>query len=342
MPAFFVVSMEVHIRAEAIQESLAALNFVQARTQLVAWLRGWVAELDAYPDRDSLRQPELWNALAAYADLSGDRNLSERFWQVLDRLPAPWIPSEEPLPVPLLGIPILNQAHLLRALLDTLDYPVEVLAIVDNSSNDCSPESESSSALCHELDSIKARGHPLIKSIQIARPFGNLGVAASWNLILSSFPHAPYALIANHDILFAPGVLASAVQRLDCRRPQFLSLLPPPNSFSAFLITCRCWDQLGLFDTNFHPASCEDLDYRDRIAASAGVVDHLDGSFVYPAMAALNSSHSATINSDARYFKHNQTSHALNRLWYQSERRLRRDSRGCWRRLWLAQWSDTP
>lgn len=334
--------MKPNKRAEAVQDSLAVHRFTQARIQLVEWLREWVAELDACPDRDSLRQPELWNALAAYADLSGDHNLSERFWQVLDRLPAPWPPSEERLPIPLLGIPILNQALLLRRLLETLDYPVDVLAVVDNSSNCCGPESEASSALCEELDRIKAGGHPLIRSIQIARPFGNLGVAASWNLILSSFPQAPYALIANHDIRFTPGVLAGAAQRLDCRRPQFLSLLPPPNSFSAFLITCRCWDQLGLFDTNFHPAYCEDLDYRDRIAASASCVDHLDGSFAYAAMAALNCSHSATINSDASYFQHNQTSHALNRLWYQSERRLRRDPRGCWRRLWLAQWSDTP
>lgn len=334
--------MEAHSRAEGIQGLLAARNFAGARSQLVEWLRKWVAELDACPDRGSLRQLELWNALATYADLSGDHNLNERFWQVLDRLPAPWIPSEEQLPVPLLGIPILNQAHLLRALLESLDYPVDVLAIVDNSSDCHRPEFKEPSALSSELDSIKAEGHPLIRTIQIARPFGNLGVAASWNLILSSFPQAPYALIANHDIRFAPGVLATAVQQLDCRRPQFLSLLPPPHSFSAFLITCRCWDQLGLFDTNFHPAYCEDLDYRDRIATSAGVVDHLDGTFAYPAMDALNSSHSATINSDPSYFEHNQTSFALNRLWYQSERRLRRDPRGSWRRLWLSQWSDTP
>lgn len=332
--------MKPNKRAEAIQDSLAAERFTQAHTQLVGWLREWVAELDACPARDSLRQPELWNALAAYADLSGDCSLNERFWQLMDRLPAPWAPTKERLPIPVLGVPILNQAHLLRRLMESLDYPVDVLAIVDNSS-DCS-RPEAPSALSSELNRIKAEGHPLIRSILIARPFVNLGVAASWNLILTSFPQAPYALIANHDIRFAPGVLASAVQRLDCRRAQFLSLLPPPNSFSGFLITCRCWDQLGLFDPNFHPAYCEDLDYRDRISASAGIVDHLDGSFSYSAMATLNSIHSATIASDDRYFKHNQISHALNRLWYHSERRLRRDPRGYWRRLWLAEWRDTP
>jgi hypothetical protein len=55
-------------------------------------------------------------------------------------------------------------------------------------------------------------------------------------------------------------------------------------------------------------------------------------------MTALNSEHSATINSDPELQRHNRTSYALNRLWYLSERRLRRDPRGSWRRLWLSQW----
>lgn len=284
-------------------------------------------ELPHRPQRRHLRQPALWAALADHAHASGDRSLIERYWQLLDRLDGPTPAPGTLEALPLLGVPILNRLDLLQRLLDSIDHPVQTLAVVDNSAG----------ALTAELESLRRRGHPLVQAIHIARPFANLGVAASWNLILSSFPEATCALLANNDIRLAPGVLAAALERIDAGRPQFLALLPRPHAFAAFLLTCRCWDQLGLFDANFHPAYCEDLDYRDRLAASPGI-DQLDGSFAHAAMTALNGEHSATINSDPELQRHNRTSYALNRLWYLSERRLRRDPRGRWRRLWLSQW----
>jgi hypothetical protein len=319
----------------AVKTALAANDHPTARALLLQWLRAFALELSARPGREQLRQPELWDGLVEHARASGDRSLIERYWQLLDRLPAP-APAAGGLPaLPLLGVPILNRADLLEQLLTSLDHPVEILAIVDNS-----PPGEGT--LAGELEGIRQRGHPLVQAIQIARPFCNLGVAASWNLILSSFPEAPCALLANNDVRFAPGVLAAALERIDAGRPQFLPLLPAPHAFAAFLLTCRCWDQLGLFDANFHPAYCEDLDYRDRLNACAEI-DQLDGGFAHAAMSALNGDHSATIHSDPELKRHNRTSYALNRLWYLSERRLGRDPRGSWRRLWLSQWrDDTP
>lgn len=318
-------------RVNEVQAALDRCDHSTARQLLLQWLRHWTSQLPPHPDRQVLRQPELWQALAAYSEASADHALIERLWQLLDRLPAPAPQPGAITALPLLGVPILNRPDLLERLLSSLDHPVEILAIVDNSSG--------ASGTTAQLQALRERGHPLVGRIQIAQPFANLGVAASWNLILSSFPQACCALLANNDVQFAPGVLAAALSRLDASRPQLLPLLPPPHGFAAFLLTCRCWDRLGLFDANFHPAYCEDLDYRDRLATSAEV-DQLDGGFAHSAMAALNLEHSATINSDAKLARHNRTSYALNRLWYLSERRLRRDPRGSWRRLWLAQWSD--
>ncbi len=318
-------------RAAAVQGALQAQQFPEARALLLQWLRDWAAGLPPRPPRSALRQPVLWQALAHYVEASGDHELIERLWQLLDRLPAPE-PAGATATLPLLGVPILNRVDLLERLLTSLDAPVHTLAIVDNSV-------DRPGCISAELDALRERGHPLISQIHIARPFRNLGVAASWNLILSAFPEAPLALLANNDIQFAPGVLAQALACLDPGRPQFLGLLAPPNAFAAFLLTSLCWDQLGLFDANFHPAYCEDLDYRDRLAANPAV-QQLDGRFAHAAMAACNPSHSATIGSDPELARHNRTSYALNSLWYLSERRLRRDPRGSWRRLWLAQWHD--
>jgi hypothetical protein len=315
-----------------VQAALQANDPPTARALLLQWLRAFALQLSARPGREQLRQPQLWDGLVEHARASGDHTLIERYWQLLDRLAAPAPPAAGLAAVPLVGVPILNRVDLLEQLLASLDHPVEVLAIVDNS-----PPGEG--ALAAELEAIRLRGHPLVQTIRIARPFANLGVAASWNLILSSFPEAPCALLANNDVRFAPGVLAAALERIDASQPQFLSLLPAPHAFAAFLLTCRCWDLLGLFDPNFHPAYCEDLDYRDRLNANPAV-EQLDGGFAHTAMTALNGEHSATIASNPELQRHNRTSYALNRLWYLSERRLRRDPRGSWRRLWLNQWRD--
>lgn len=316
--------------------ALTAANQTLAREELQSWLRDWVRSLPARPGRSHLRQPLLWSSLAAYSEQSGDLELIEKLWQVLDRLPAPIAFSDPVATLPLLGVPILNRVDLLARLLSTLDHPVQTLAIVDNSvGSPAHPE------IAAELAQLQQKGHPLIQSIRIASPFSNLGVAASWNLILSSFPELPCALLANNDLRLAPGVLARALACLDASRPQFLALLPPPHAYAGFLITSRCWDQLGLFDPGFHPAYCEDLDYRDRLT-NAPQVEQVDASFAHAAMVACNLEHSATINSQPALRKHNSVSYPLNQLWYLSERRRRRDPRGCWRRLWLAQWSDNP
>jgi len=330
-----LVSRDVCIRSEQVRSAIDTADLNRARALVFHWLNDWANLLPHNPTLRDLRQPELWHALAAVVERTSDHYLIERFWQVLDRLPPEPYSSTD---IPLLGVPILNRFDLLERLLDSLDYPVDTLAIVDNS---IAPDGYPGigSPLASRLDELSQLRHPLIRQIRIARPFCNIGVAASWNMILMSFPQAPFALLVNNDVVLAPGVLASAMQRINPSRAQLLTLIPDPNGFSAFLLTALCWDRLGLFDTSFHPAYFEDLDYRDRLRNDTSI-DQLDGSFAHVAMAQLNNEHSATIDSDATLSHFNRTSYALNRLWYFSQRRLRQDPRGTWRRLWLAQWRD--
>ena len=316
-----------------IQKYLASSNFQAARALAATWLKEWSESLSAVPHRSQLLQPQLWSSLADVAERTSDHWLIEQFWQVVDQIPPPATTDHS---LPLLGIPILNRVDLLFELLESLDHPVQTLAIVDNS------QLRNGTRACEvssQLEALRQLGHPLIDEIHIAKPFRNLGVAASWNLILSSFPEATIALLANNDICFAPGVIGSALSMIDNSRPQFLPLLPEPNGFSAFLLTALCWDRVGLFDTGFHPAYCEDLDYRDRLRAIPEV-QWISGPDLQVAMDNLNKTHSATIDHDPWLKEQNRSSFALNRLWYLSQRRVRHDCRGSWRRLWLTQWSD--
>ncbi len=314
-------------------ELLASGNLLEARALLHKWMERDLSRSPESASRAELRNPALWAALADVVERTSDQSLLERFWQYLDRVGPP---PPRPGVLPLLGVPILNRFDLLQRLLDSLDVPVATLAIVDNSP---SPNGSGPSALHQGLEELQRCGHPLIQQVAIARPFGNFGVAASWNHLLTAFPDAPLALLANNDVCFAPGVLAAALERIDTGKPQFLPLLPGPQEFSAFLITALTWNRIGLFEEHFYPAYHEDLEYRERLRADLSV-QVIDGSFCHHAMLAGNSEGSATIGSDPRLAAHNQASFAMNRLWYLSHRRLRRDGRGSWVRRWLAQWKD--
>lgn len=322
----------------AFEALISSHDLHGARQFAYLWLQEWIRGLPAAPQRQHLLQPELYQAIGDVMERTNDHYIVERLWQLLDSLPFPPHPETSPAPggsgpsgpLPLLGVPVLNRPDLLHRLLDSLDHPVHTLAVVDNS--------PAGSQLSAELAALQQLGHPWIESIRIARPFTNLGVAASWNLILTSFPQAPCSLLINNDIQLASGVLAASLALINPSRPQFLPLLPDPQGFSAFLITALCWDRLGLFDANFHPAYGEDLDYRDRLRAAADV-DQVDGRAFHGAMADCNHDHSATIGSDPSLERQNRCSFALNRLWYFSHRRLRHDPRGSWRRLWLNQWT---
>jgi hypothetical protein len=253
-------------------------------------------------------------------------------WQGLEKLPIASLLQGEPVSLPLLGVPILNRFDLLERLVESIDFPVHTLAIVDNSGSGLASLGES-------LQHLATRPHPWIGSIRIAQPFSNLGVAASWNQILRSFPEASFALLTNNDVVFTPGLLEQAVSRLNPAKPQFMPLLPGAAAFSAFLITAATWDRIGLFSEQFYPAYFEDLDYRDRIRDDPAV-EWLDVTSFQMAMQTDNPSGSATISSDPLLAKANSRSFQVNRLWYLSRRRLRCAPSGQWLRRWLCDWPE--
>jgi hypothetical protein len=317
----------------AIASAIRSADLNKARSLVFHWLKAYQQKIGVIADRESLRNPALWTCLADVVERTNDQYLLEYFWQILDKAKPVFssCAKESLVAVPLLGIPILNRPDLLDTLLESIDHPVDTVAIVDNSNGNIEMQ--------RHLSKLQNQTFPCIKRILISRSFINLGVAASWNQILLAFPDAPFALLVNNDIQFSKGTLAKAIQQIDPQQPQLLSLIPEPNNYSAFFITAKAWDRIGLFNSSFYPAYCEDLDYRDRIRCDTEI-QILDGSDYLTSMLDLNTSHSQTIASDPALARFNRTSFALNRLWYLSHRRLRNDPRGTWMRRWLAAWQD--
>ena len=325
---------------ELIQLAITTGDLRTARCLTHQWLQGYLQDLQQQVSTPGLSTMitaknvvdlPLWQCLGDVVERTSDPWLLECLWQGLDRLELAGKLTCTPLSaLPLLGIPILNRIDLLERLLASIDHPVQTLAIVDNSGN-------GTGSLAPELAALSERPHPWINTIEIARPFSNLGVAASWNLILRAFPQAPVALLVNNDVVFTPGVLSEALELLDPITPQFLPLLPDVAAFSAFLITAPTWNRIGLFCEDFHPAYCEDLEYRDRLREDPGI-SWVDSPSIQGPMQAANPGRSATIASDPVLAAANQRSFQVNRLWYLSRRRLRGTPAGQWLRRWLCDW----
>jgi hypothetical protein len=297
-----------------------------ALREAYAWFADYQLALRLLPTRERALRPFLWHSLADLAELAGDLRLTEQCWQALDALmPEPPVQPSEPK-LPLLGIPVVNGPQRLEALLASLDVPVQTLALVDHSGGP---------GLVRDLmNRLESDGWPGVDCICVERPFGNSGVARAWNSVLLNFPSAAFALIANHDVVFAPGVLAQVIRSVDPSKPQWLPLLSRPAAFSAFVITPLVWNRIGLFDESFRPAYWEDTDYRDRLEADPSIQRLEQGPWL-AAMDAANPSQSASLQDDPTLRLRNEASFALNRLWYHSRRRLQGDQRGAWLRAWL-------
>jgi hypothetical protein len=318
--------MDDQQRLEQVRRWLSRGQLPDALRDVHGWFSDYRLALQLLPTRERARRPALWQAIADVAELAGDHRLPEQFWQLLEQL-SPEPPSAaDGAKLPLLGIPIVNGPQRLEALLASLDVPVHTLALVDHSGGP-GPVREL-------LDRLEREGVPGVDQVRVARAFGNSGVAQAWNSILLNFPEAPFVLIANHDVVFAPGALAQVIASVDPTRPQWLPLLSRPAAFSAFVLTPMAWNQVGLFDASFLPAYWEDTDYRDRLEADPSIERIEQGPWL-AAMDAANPIQSASLTDDHALSRANVVNFALNRLWYFSRRRLQGDRRGSWVRAWL-------
>lgn len=148
--------------------------------------------------------------------------------------------------IPVLGFATLTRFDLAQRLLDSIDYPVENVVIVDNSGKrEWQPKAN---------DNIKN-----LWLIQV--PYG-LGANGAWNLIIKSTPHAPYWVIANDDCWFEPGQLQVIADNVELRAFNFVHITP---AWSCVIPTASSVEDAGLWDENFHPLYFDDDDYEWRM-----------------------------------------------------------------------------
>jgi GT2 family glycosyltransferase len=161
--------------------------------------------------------------------------------------------------IPVIGTAIVNGAHWLRRQIDSIDYPVADYIVINNNGR---------GEITQELDAMAAQGHPMIDRMHMVHMPGNLGCAGSWNLIIKSRLMSPYWLIVGHDVAFLPGSLEEIQRKTS---DELLGLIFPDagqhglGAWNMFVIRDWVVRDFGLFDENFYPAYCEDVDYIMRL-----------------------------------------------------------------------------
>lgn len=163
--------------------------------------------------------------------------------------------------IPVIGVPIVNGIHWLKRLIDSIDYPVKNLLIINNNGR---------GQLDKDLNQIRDNGHPLIENIHVCHMPSNFGVSGSWNFIIKSYLMAPYWIIVNHDIMFAPGLLRRMYDEAENSDSGMIhakkSIDYDSGRYDLFLIKDWVVQKCGLFDENLYPAYCEDIDYLTRVS----------------------------------------------------------------------------
>jgi len=159
--------------------------------------------------------------------------------------------------IPVLGFATVSRFDLAQRLLDSIDYPVEHLVIVNNSGK----------------RTWQPKANKNVKnSWHIEVPYG-LGANGAWNLIIKSTPFAPYWVIPNDDSWFEPGALEKIANEVRTDAFNFVKVIP---KWSCVVPSQDSVRLAGLWDEAFHPIYFDDDDYEWRMKQLAVPFNYID------------------------------------------------------------------
>ncbi len=170
-------------------------------------------------------------------------------------------PSDEPSPIPVLGVAtIFHAAYVLRCI-RSIDFHVETLVLVHNGE-----DAEVGAAVA-----TLQRERPAMRVVRVPE---NSGCAGGWNRIVGANLTAPWWLVVNDDIAFPPGALRNIASRVWARVRSRAHADEGHFKFwyqhgatgwSAFALTARAVREAGRFDENIYPVYFEDQDFEWRL-----------------------------------------------------------------------------
>lgn len=213
--------------------------------------------------------------------------------------------------IPILGIPYLNRPDLLHRCLESIDYPVDTLVLVDNSG-------------FRAVDGVAACHRDKCRRLCLISNGVNAGVACSWNTLIKALP-APWWFLVNNDIEFSPGDLARVDKFMQEKLSSpacDLACAYANHGASAFAVTETGIHGAGLFDENLYPAYLEDCDWSRRVDLAGLTRENIPGCEMFHGETADPSDQtggSCTVNATKQLAQNNARTHNGNFEYYKAK-----------------------
>lgn len=190
--------------------------------------------------------------------------------------------------IPVLAIPVLNRYDLLDQNLETIDYSIGEILILNNGKEIYEPKRKDLNVRVLNLPS-------------------NLGMSASWNLTIKLYPHEEYWMFSSADTHWIPGALEKMHNESGKGK-----LVMTNEGWGCFSIGEDIIREVGLFDEYFYPIYFEDNDYYERVMRSKVKDGYVSGTIN------INAPHGAsqTINSDAKLKSRNNETFVVNQAYF--------------------------
>jgi GT2 family glycosyltransferase len=193
--------------------------------------------------------------------------------------------------IPVLIIPILNRYDLLDQNLDTIDYPINEILIINNGKENYVPKRTDLNVRVLNLPS-------------------NLGMSGSWNLGIKLYPHLEYWMYSSADTHWVPGSLEQLHKESGKDK-----LVMTKEGWSAFSIGENVIREVGLFDEYYYPIYFEDNDYYERMMRSTIKDGYVPGVIEV----AIPNGASSTIHSDQKLLNRNHETFVKNEQYFKKK-----------------------
>ena len=190
--------------------------------------------------------------------------------------------------IPVLIIPILNRYDLLDQNLETIDYPIGEILIINNGKENYVPK---------RVD----------LNVRVLNLPSNLGMSASWNLGIKLYPHEQYWVYSSADTHWVPGSLEK-LNAVSGRK----NLVMTTEAWSCFSLGEEVLRKVGLFDEFFYPIYFEDNDYYERMMLSSVKDGYIDSRIEVN----VPQGASQTIGSDVNLKKRNDETFEINKAYF--------------------------
>ena len=190
--------------------------------------------------------------------------------------------------IPVLAIPVLNRYDLLDQNLNTIDYPIKEILIINNGKEFYeSPRKD--------------------LNVRVLNLPSNLGMSGSWNLTIKLYPHEPFWIFSSADTHWIPGSLEQLYNASGKD-----NLVMTTEAWSCFSLGENIVREVGLFDEYFYPIYFEDNDYYERVMRSSMKNGYVEGKI----KVRVPDGASQTIRSDDNLRNRNDETFLLNKEYF--------------------------